>query len=135
MAAGMSTPMLDFFRRGEVARDVRMLAAQVAIAPRHLEQLGILRSCLIRDPNRMVAAAVLSCPKVNDGDVEACAKLGNVSEDILRIDRDEPGADEELRRAARAGQEFQDARRAHDEHAAASQRVGREEALDRPERA
>ena len=184
--------MLDFFRRGEVARDVRMLAAQGAIAPRPLEQLGILmvltsdsdievsetaeqtlktlpdellagfiaradvptelreffikrgiqpaatptpdseeplidtdkspveiegateeekaqtftqrlanmtvpekvkcaskgtremRSILIRDPNRMVAAAVLSCPKVNEAEVEAFAKMGNVSEEILR---------------------------------------------------
>jgi hypothetical protein len=192
MASGLSTPMLDFFRRGEVARDVRMLAAQGAIAPRPLEQLGILmvltsdsdwevretaeqtlkmlpaevlasfiaradvptelreffykrgipagatpapdtddplvdtddsglgidgateeekqqtfqqrlanmtvpekvkcatkgtremRAILIRDPNRMVAAAVLSCPKVNDAEVEAFAKMGNVSEEILR---------------------------------------------------
>jgi hypothetical protein len=192
MAAGLSTPMLDFFRRGEVARDVRMLAAQGAIAPRPLEQLGILmvltsdsdaevretaeqtlkslpeellasfiaradvptelreffyrrgipagavpapdrdeplldtddtglqiegateeakqqtfqerlanmsvpekvkcatkgtremRAILIRDPNRMVAAAVLSCPKVNDAEVESFAKMGNVSEEILR---------------------------------------------------
>ena len=192
MAAGLSTPMLDFFRRGEVARDVRMMAAQGAIAPRPLEQLGILmvltadadseiretaeqtlkrlpdellasfiaradtptelrefflkrgvdpngipapdtgeplidtdeigldfegntdeekvqtfqqrlanmtvpekvkcaskgtremRSILIRDPNRMVAAAVLSCPKVNEAEVEAFAKMGNVSEEILR---------------------------------------------------
>lgn len=194
MASGLSTPMLDFFRRGEVARDVRLLAAQGTIAPRPLEQLGILmvltsdsdteiretaehtlsqlpvdvlasfiaradvptdireffykrgvpqgatpapdtdeplvdadetglgfynadgteeektksfqerlanmtvpekvkcatkgtremRSILIRDPNRMVAAAVLSCPKVNDAEVEAFAKMGNVSEDILR---------------------------------------------------
>lgn len=191
MAAGLSTPMLDFFRRGEVARDVRMLAAQGSLAPRPLEQLGILmlltgdqdpdikqtaegtlqrlphnliadfiaradtptelreffirrgiepsstpapdddeplidtdeggvaldgtedekqksfqerlssmtvpekvkcamkgtremRSILIRDPNRMVAAAVLSCPKVNPAEVEAFAKMGNVSEDILR---------------------------------------------------
>jgi hypothetical protein len=194
MAAGLSTPMLDFFRRGEVARDVRMMAAQGAIAPRPLEQLGILmvltsdtdpeirdtaegtltllpvdvlasfiarsdvpteireffykrgvpagaapapdtedplvdtdetglgfdnlegtdeekqqtfqqrlanmtvpekvkcatkgtremRSILIRDPNRMVAAAVLSCPKVNDAEIEAFAKMGNVSEEILR---------------------------------------------------
>jgi len=183
--------MLDFFRRGEVARDVRMLAAQGAIAPRPLEQLGILvvltsdsdaevretaeqtlgtlppeliagfiarsdvptelreffikrgiqpsetpapdfeeplidtdlssigldgtdeekqqtfqqrlghmtvpekvkcatkgtremRAILIRDPNRMVAAAVLSCPKVNDAEVEAFAKMGSVSEEILR---------------------------------------------------
>ena len=34
--------MLDFFRRGEVARDVRLLAAQGAIAPRPMEQLGLL---------------------------------------------------------------------------------------------
>lgn len=192
MAAGLATPMLDFFRRGEVARDVRMMAAQGALAPRPLEQLGILmvltsdsdseirvtaeqtlsllppdvlasfiaradtptdirefflkrgvdpnappapdseeplidtdesgvefegntaeekaqtfqqrlasmtvpekvkcaskgtremRAILIRDPNRMVAAAVLSCPKVNEAEVEAFAKMGNVSEEILR---------------------------------------------------
>ena len=183
--------MLDFFRRGEVARDVRMLAAQGALAPRPLEQLGMLmlltgdadseikqtaegtlqrlppdliadfiaradtptelrefflrrgiqpsntpapdpeepladvdesgvagegteeekqkpflerlsnmtvpeklkcamkgtremRAILIRDPNRLVASAVLSCPKVNPAEVEAFAKMGNVSEDILR---------------------------------------------------
>jgi hypothetical protein len=191
MASGLSTPMLDFFRRGEVARDVRLMAAQGAIAPRPLEQLGILmvltsdadseiretaeqtlkllpddvlgafiarsdvpteireffikrgiepsatpapdteeplidtdetglglegtdeekaqtfqqrlanmtvpekvkcaskgtremRAILIRDPNRMVAAAVLSCPKVNEAEIEAFAKMGNVSEEILR---------------------------------------------------
>ena len=44
----------------------------------------MIRTILIRDPNRMVAAAVLSCPKVNDAEVEAYAKMGNVSEDILR---------------------------------------------------
>ena len=194
MSAGLNTPMLDFFRRGEVARDVRMLAAQGTLAPRPLEQLGLLmllagdhdaevkqtaedtlqrlphnliadftaradtptelreffikrgiepsstpapdyeepivdtdetglgievpegdeeqkmqsfqerlstmtvpekmkcamkgtremRSILIRDPNRLVASAVLSCPKVNPAEVEAFAKMGNVSEDILR---------------------------------------------------
>ena len=190
--AGLRMPMLDFFRRGEVARDVKLLAAQGAIAPRPMEQLAILvvltgdgdteirdtaektltllppeliagyiaradapteireffikrgiepapvpapeaedalidttdlalemegatedqkaltfqerlssmtvpekvkcatkgtremRSILIRDPNRMVASAVLSCPKVNDAEVESFAKMGNVSEDILR---------------------------------------------------
>ncbi len=191
MEAGLRTPLLDFFRRGEVARDVRLMAAQGAIAPRPLEQLGLLmiltsdsdseirttaeatlqllspellggfiaradvptelrdffvkrgiepsptpapdteeplldtddiglgleqdgsetsqtfiqrlvnmtvpekvkcamkgtremRSVLIRDPNRMVASAVLSCPKINDAEIEAIAKMGNVSEDILR---------------------------------------------------
>ena len=184
--------MLDFFRRGEVARDVKLLAAQGGVAPRRVEQLGILmvlasdedaeiketaeqtlkslpdrlvadfiaradvptelrefftkrgispsntpapdsddafidtasleaelgggseeekqqtfqqrlssmtvpekvkcatkgtremRAILIRDPNRMVASAVLSCPKVNDAEIEAFCKMGNVSEDILR---------------------------------------------------
>ena len=191
MEAGLRTPLLDLFRRGEVARDVRLLAAQGVVAPRPLEQLGILRilssdadaeiretaqatlaslpndlvatvmarpdapielreffikrgiapaatpapdveqplletgepvsdaaqepgqpvltftqrlasmgvpekvKCamkgtremrlvLIRDPNRLVASAVLSCPKVNEAEVESFAKMGNVSEDILR---------------------------------------------------
>jgi hypothetical protein len=37
-----STPLLEFFRRGEVARDIRLLAAQGALAPRAHEQLAIL---------------------------------------------------------------------------------------------
>jgi hypothetical protein len=36
------TPLLDFFKRGEVARDVRLLAAQGVLAPRAHEQLSIL---------------------------------------------------------------------------------------------
>jgi hypothetical protein len=42
------------------------------------------RAVLIRDPNRLVSSAVLSCPKVNDAEVEAFAKMGNVPEEILR---------------------------------------------------
>jgi hypothetical protein len=36
------TPLLDFFKRGEVARDVRMEAALGTLAPRAYEQLAIL---------------------------------------------------------------------------------------------
>src|SRR5882762_7238044 len=36
------TPLLDSFKRGEVARDVKMLAAAGALAPRAYEQLAIL---------------------------------------------------------------------------------------------
>jgi hypothetical protein len=36
------TPLLDLFKRGEVARDVRLLAAQGVLAPRAHEQLEIL---------------------------------------------------------------------------------------------
>jgi hypothetical protein len=191
MDVGLRTPLLDFFRRGEAARDLRLLAAEGAVAPRPVEQLGLLaylttdadaevrataertiaklpasavvavvsradtptelreffaargvvgeaagtteldgplvdtdptdygpeeqsaeekaatakriadmtvpekvkaamkgtremRAALIRDPNKMVAAAVLSCPKLTEQEVETFARMANVSEDILR---------------------------------------------------
>ena len=43
------------------------------------------RAILIRDPNKIVAAAVLSSPKLSETEVESIAKMGNVSEDVLRI--------------------------------------------------
>jgi hypothetical protein len=42
------------------------------------------RAILIRDPNRIVTAAVLSSPKMSDVEVAAIAKMQNVSEDVLR---------------------------------------------------
>ncbi len=196
METGVRTPLLDFFRRGEVARDVRLLAAQGALAPRAHEQLALLallvsdgdpeiartaeatiaaipraplasflarsdvptelrgffaargvqpasspaaaasdgplievldvaqpdtgsgneasedeqstlqriaamnvaqrltraikgtreeRAILIRDPNKIVAVAVLSSPKVSETEIESFARMANVSEEILRI--------------------------------------------------
>jgi hypothetical protein len=185
-----SSPLVDFFKRGEVARDVRMLAAEGAFAPRAPDQLSILvlllhdrdadvrttaartldripkealeaflarvdvpvglreffgdrgifpgtipeivvddplietddagsprpdeheepesiaqrlakmgfserlkaavkgtremRAILIRDPNKMIAASVLSSPKVNDAEVESFARMSSVSEEVLR---------------------------------------------------
>ena len=196
------TPLLDFFKRGEVARDVRLLAAEGTLAPRPQEQLSILmlllsdadpqirgaaddtlnrippqavaaflaraevpgelraffasrgilpadiaaedaetplidteapagapdsaaapaavpeeeteenresvlqqlatmtfperlkaamkgsrefRSILIRDPNKMIAAAVLSSPRLTQSELEAIARNAGVSEDVLRI--------------------------------------------------
>lgn len=192
MDPGLRTPLVDFFRRGEVAHDVRLLAAQGAFAPRALDQLALLlilkddadpevatsaahtierlprpaveafigrsdvpgemrqyftalgftpsgavadaeaplidtaanealpetpadgapeavavktlselgvvermklatrgtreqRAVLVRDPNRLVAAAVLSSPKLTESEVEQFAKMANVAEDILRV--------------------------------------------------
>ena len=184
------TPLLDFFKRGEVDRDVRLQAAQGTLAPRAHEQLAILvllledpdreiretadetlnkipvealekflarsdvpvdlreffgdrgifpaeippiegdfddplidaaegegdgddgrvsgtqelaemnfpqrlraamkgtreqRAILIRDPNKMICASVLSSPKVSVPEVESFARMQNVSEDVLRI--------------------------------------------------
>jgi hypothetical protein len=42
------------------------------------------RGVLIRDPNRLVAIAVLSSPKLTETEVEAFARMGSVSEDVLR---------------------------------------------------
>lgn len=44
-----------------------------------------MRAILIRDPNKLIAASVLSSPKVNDREVEGFARMANVSEDVLRI--------------------------------------------------
>lgn len=202
MEPGLRTPLIDFFRRGEVARDVRLLAAQGALAPRAQEQMALLvllsddpdpeiarataqtldalpadavksflarsdtpsemrdffaarglvvasqagpslpavnveeplvdtltdlpeaslapvsadaapdaeeqkkslaslsvlermklamkgtreqRAVLVRDSNKLVASAVLSSPKVNEAEIETFTKMGNVSEDVLRI--------------------------------------------------
>lgn len=183
MDPGLRSPLVDFFRRGEVAHDVRLLAAQGAFAPRAHEQLAILlvllgdpdpdvsqtaaatldrlppasvarfigrsdvpapmrdfftargiepqagaesadqplvedtaepetdsddpqvlatmpvigrmklamrgtreqRAKLVRDSNKLVAAAVLSSPKLTESEVEAFARMANLAEDILRI--------------------------------------------------
>ena len=42
------------------------------------------RAQLIRDSNKLVAAAVLGSPKLTVSEVEAFAKMGNVSEEVLR---------------------------------------------------
>jgi len=47
------TPLLDFFKRGEVDRDVRLQAAQGTFAPRAHEQLAIL-VLLLDDPDREI---------------------------------------------------------------------------------
>ena len=190
MDPGVRTPLVDLFRRGEVARDVRLVAAQGAFAPRALDQLALLlilkddadpeiarealdtierlapaaltaflgrsdvptemraffqargveigeaveggdeplieqadgasaeppadagnvsaaerlakmsvlekmkvatrgtreeRAILVRDSNRLVAAAVLSSPKLTGQEVEAIAKMANVGEEVLRV--------------------------------------------------
>ena len=43
------------------------------------------RAILIRDPNKIVAVAVLSSPKLSEAEVEAIAKMANVTDEILRI--------------------------------------------------
>ncbi len=44
-----------------------------------------MRAVLIRDPNKMIAASVLSSPKLTDSEVAGFARMANVGEDVLRI--------------------------------------------------
>jgi hypothetical protein len=44
-----------------------------------------VRAILIREPNKMIAAAVLSSPKVTEQEIESFARMANVSEEVLRI--------------------------------------------------
>jgi hypothetical protein len=43
------------------------------------------RAVLVRDPNRIVATAVLGSPRLTDAEVEAFAGMKNVSDEVLRI--------------------------------------------------
>src|SRR5918996_5754302 len=53
MDSGFRSPLVDFFRRGDVAQDVRLLAARGAFAPRAHEQLALLM-LLADDPDQEV---------------------------------------------------------------------------------
>lgn len=43
------------------------------------------RAVLVRDPNRIVATAVLGSPRVTDAEIESFAAMKNVSDEVLRI--------------------------------------------------
>ncbi|HJR60257.1 MAG TPA: hypothetical protein VJ813_12680 [Vicinamibacterales bacterium] len=54
MDPGVRSPLIDFFRRGEVTADVRLQAAQGSFAPRAHEQLALLL-ILADDPDPAIA--------------------------------------------------------------------------------
>jgi hypothetical protein len=98
--ADASTPLLDATDEGEEDEDEETSAGSEKAKgePTILSGLPVKkkvklafkgtreqRAQLIRDPNRMVAAAVLSSPKLTEAEVESFSKMANVSEDVLRI--------------------------------------------------
>lgn len=44
-----------------------------------------MRAILVRDTNKMIAAAVMSSPKLTEQEVESIARMAAVSEDVLRM--------------------------------------------------
>ena len=49
-----------------------------------LQGNSLARSFLIRDPNRLVALAVLGSPKITEAEVEGIAAMKNVNDEVLR---------------------------------------------------
>ena len=83
MESGFATPLLEFFKRGEVEPDVKLLAAQGALAPRAHEQLGLL-VLLVRDPDPEIAGT-------------AEKTLQSISRDAIAAFLARPDAPSELR--------------------------------------
>jgi hypothetical protein len=104
------TPLLDSFKRGEVERDVRLLAAQGALAPRAYEQLAILvllledRDAEIRETaddtlNRIPEQALktfLARSDVPIGLREFFADRGIFPDEIPQLDVDAPAPEDPL---------------------------------------
>ena len=83
----VEAPLVDTGEEAEPA-EVERIPISAMTVPQRLKRAmkGTReeRAVLVRDPNRMIAAAVLSSPKVTDTEIEAFARMGNVSEDLLR---------------------------------------------------
>jgi hypothetical protein len=73
--------------KGETAQSVTQRLAKMSFPDRlkaAVKGSREMRAILVRDPNKMIAAAVLSSPKLTEPEVESIARMANVSEDVLR---------------------------------------------------
>jgi hypothetical protein len=82
-AAAAETPAADDESQSTVQRLGAMNVAQkIGVAMKGTREE---RAVLIRDPNKLVAVAVLSSPKMTEPEVESIAKMATLSDEILRI--------------------------------------------------
>ena len=82
MDAGLGTPLLEMFRRGEVARDVRLLAARGQVATRALEQLAILAMLTGDDDPEVRDAAEQTIDRIPGGVLAAFVARPEVPADL-----------------------------------------------------
>jgi hypothetical protein len=85
MDAGFHTPLLDLFRRGEVTRDIRLLAALGALAPRAHEQLGLLMLLTGDADAEVQRAAETTLSAIPPGSIESFIARSDVSEETRRF--------------------------------------------------
>jgi hypothetical protein len=79
---GLRTPLLDFFRRGEVARDIRLLAAHGALAPRAYEQLALLVLLVSDQDDEIARAAEGTLAAIPAGSLAAFLARSDVSAEM-----------------------------------------------------
>ncbi len=92
------------------------------------------RAILIRDPNKMIAMAVLSSPKLTISEVEGVRAGGERGRGLPAHHRLYASVDEELQRGRGADEEPEDAGGDLDEPAVAADRKGPAHVLDGPQR-
>jgi hypothetical protein len=85
-ASGASAPSETAGEPEDDRADNQLLSALPIVVRMKLAMKGTRaqRAQLIRDSNKLVAAAVLSSPKLSEVEVEAFAKMANVAEEVLR---------------------------------------------------
>jgi hypothetical protein len=88
----LSEPLLDTLSElpedpGPADPEHKMLSSLSVLDRMKLAMKGTReqRAVLVRDSNKLVSAAVMSSPKINEAEIEAFTKMGNVSEDVMRI--------------------------------------------------
>ncbi len=76
------TPLFDMFRRGEVAHDIRMLAAQGVLAPRAHEQLALLALLAVDSDAAVQAEAYRTLDRIPPAALRAFLARSDVSPDL-----------------------------------------------------
>ena len=79
---GLRTPLVDFFKRGEVAHDIRLQAAQGGMAPRAHEQIALLMLLLDDDDSEIAAAAETTLSTIPREALEGFLARSDVSTDM-----------------------------------------------------
>jgi hypothetical protein len=85
MDSGLKTPLLDLFRRGDVAKDVRLQAAQAAMAPRAHEQVGLLMMLVTDQDPEVAAAAEATLAAIPRASLEAFLARSDASPEMLEF--------------------------------------------------
>lgn len=82
MDPGIRSPLVDFFRRGDVARDVRLQAAQGALAPRAIDQLALLLVLMDDGDPEVARAASATIDRLPEGPLGSFLANSDVSSEM-----------------------------------------------------